>query len=290
MTTLTNEQQTAVDQAVAAIGRNEKFLLDEGVAMADKMVCCAVQPNSIKPFRGNSGASPDCTATLFGFFVVRAWDMICNDCGIDKPETEFCVCKRNKSGKHGTCKKCMKLQRDTYRATNADKLKEYHRAYQLANVKEIKAKQRACYLADAEKRKARQRAYSVTHAEKIKKYYKVYRLANAKKIKNRQRAYVHRNLEKYLAGNRKRKALKLNNHHEPYTDTYIFKRDGWVCGVCGQKINKQLKWPHPRSKTIDHIIALSKGGADAPANLQAAHLRCNMRKSANGGGQLRLMG
>jgi 5-methylcytosine-specific restriction endonuclease McrA len=30
--------------------------------------------------------------------------------------------------------------------------------------------------------------------------------------------------------------------------------------------------------TVDHIIPLSKGGAHAVANLQLAHLACNIRK------------
>jgi len=133
---------------------------------------------------------------------------------------------------------------------------------------------------DKEKQKAYMKAYMKAY-EKIRQhrdriaYRKAYRLANP---------------EQMAAYDRKRKAFKLGNGHQPYTDTYIFERDGWICQICGQKINKRLKWPHPRSKSIDHIVPLIKGGADAPINIQAAHLRCNISKNAGGGGQLRLIG
>ena len=33
-----------------------------------------------------------------------------------------------------------------------------------------------------------------------------------------------------------------------------------VCGICGRPVDKKLPFPHPGSATIDHIIAVSKGG------------------------------
>ena len=86
-----------------------------------------------------------------------------------------------------------------------------------------------------------------------------------------------------------KRALKCRNH-EPYAETYIYERDNWMCQLCGRKINIRLKWPNPLSKSIDHIVPLSKGGADAPVNVQAVHLRCNMSKHNKLRGQLRLIG
>jgi endogenous inhibitor of DNA gyrase (YacG/DUF329 family) len=68
----------------------------------------------------------------------------------------------------------------------------------------------------------------------------------------------------------------------------IFERDKWTCQICGKKVNKKLKYPHPKCATIDHIIPLSKGGTHEPKNVQLAHFVCNDRKSNIGGGQLRL--
>ena len=54
-----------------------------------------------------------------------------------------------------------------------------------------------------------------------------------------------------------------------------------VCGICGQPVDKKLKYPHPMSPSIDHIIPLEKGGHPSDlANLQLAHLYCNRQKAA----------
>lgn len=55
---------------------------------------------------------------------------------------------------------------------------------------------------------------------------------------------------------------------------------GEVCAICGQRVNKKLKYPHPMSATVDHIIPVSKGGHPSDIeNLQLAHFSCNRKKS-----------
>ncbi len=108
--------------------------------------------------------------------------------------------------------------------------------------------------------------------------------------KSRHRKYYLSHKEERANTSRKHRALKYGAGHESYKRNDIFERDNWVCAICGMKINRQLKGLHPRSKSIDHIVPLSKGGIDAPINVQAAHLRCNISKNAGDGGQLRLIG
>lgn len=60
----------------------------------------------------------------------------------------------------------------------------------------------------------------------------------------------------------------------------VFKRDNWVCQICGEPTDRAVKWPHPMYPTIDHIIPVSKGGRHEVENLQCAHARCNVRKQA----------
>lgn len=65
------------------------------------------------------------------------------------------------------------------------------------------------------------------------------------------------------------------------TDEEILERDGWRCQIPGCKrrpIRKDLKYPHPRSKSIDHIIPLAHGGDDTAVNKRAAHLGCNVAR------------
>lgn len=52
------------------------------------------------------------------------------------------------------------------------------------------------------------------------------------------------------------------------------------CGICGQQVDMTLKYPHPLSKCIDHIIPIAKGGHPSDIdNLQLAHWTCNRQKS-----------
>lgn len=52
-----------------------------------------------------------------------------------------------------------------------------------------------------------------------------------------------------------------------------------VCGICGQPVDFDRKFPDPWSATLDHIHPIAKGGDPADiSNLQLAHLQCNRMK------------
>ncbi len=53
-----------------------------------------------------------------------------------------------------------------------------------------------------------------------------------------------------------------------------------TCGICGGPVDFRLKYPHPLSPCIDHIIPIAKGGHPSDIeNLQLAHWTCNRQKS-----------
>ncbi len=53
-----------------------------------------------------------------------------------------------------------------------------------------------------------------------------------------------------------------------------------VCGICGKPVDFSIKYPHPLSACIDHIIPVAKGGHPSDIdNLQLAHWCCNRQKS-----------
>ena len=53
-----------------------------------------------------------------------------------------------------------------------------------------------------------------------------------------------------------------------------------VCALCGKPVDKSLKFPHPMSPTVDHIIPISRGGHPSDINnMQLAHLKCNREKA-----------
>ena len=53
-----------------------------------------------------------------------------------------------------------------------------------------------------------------------------------------------------------------------------------ICGICGQPVDFGMKYPHPLSPCIDHIIPVARGGHPSDMdNLQLAHWKCNREKS-----------
>lgn len=88
----------------------------------------------------------------------------------------------------------------------------------------------------------------------------------------------------------KREALKRGVAAESIRPQDIYRRDRWRCGICGGSVDKALKFPDRMSASLDHIVPLAAGGDHTRINVQLAHMGCNAKKGARGGGQLRLIG
>jgi 5-methylcytosine-specific restriction endonuclease McrA len=78
--------------------------------------------------------------------------------------------------------------------------------------------------------------------------------------------------------------LRCEGWGVPYTKvsrSRVFNRDGWVCQLCGQPIDRAVRFPKPHSASIDHIVPLSHGPGTPGhvlSNCQAAHFGCNASK------------
>lgn len=94
-----------------------------------------------------------------------------------------------------------------------------------------------------------------------------------------------------LEADQRRRAAKKGSTVGRFSNREIYERDGWCCQLCHRKVRPELAYPHPLSKSIDHIVPLAEGGSHTPENVQLAHLRCNVQKGARPvGEQLRLIG
>jgi hypothetical protein len=60
----------------------------------------------------------------------------------------------------------------------------------------------------------------------------------------------------------------------------VYARDAWICQLCADPVDRALRFPHPESPSLDHILPISAGGGHELANVQLAHLACNRRKGA----------
>lgn len=87
-------------------------------------------------------------------------------------------------------------------------------------------------------------------------------------------AWTDRRRENY----QRRRALKAGVDAERIVNREIFERDGWSCGLCSEPVDTEIAWPDPRSPSLDHIVPLSRGGSHTAANVQLAHLGCNVEK------------
>src|SRR5690606_32172104 len=143
------------------------------------------------------------------------------------------------------------------------------------------------------------RKYYEENREAIREYYRKYyeenrdaelernrkwREENRDAELERNRKYRKENPHVYREAARRRRARERENGVEFYRDEDIYDRDNWICQLCGKPIDPNAEHRNEDGslnlwyKNIDHIIPLSKGGADAPHNVQASHFRCNVSK------------
>lgn len=86
-----------------------------------------------------------------------------------------------------------------------------------------------------------------------------------------------------------RGAVKSKRAIPPGDRLATYERDGWICKLCGDPVEREAKAPHPLSPSIDHVIPLSEcirrfgwEYQDGMHNWQTAHYVCNCRKGNRG--------
>lgn len=87
--------------------------------------------------------------------------------------------------------------------------------------------------------------------------------------KHRRNYYARLPVDKRHELTHKRRAESYGVEHEPYSRTAILARWGHMCAYC------------PAFAThLDHVVPLSKGGADKESNIVPACAACNLSKGA----------
>lgn len=85
-------------------------------------------------------------------------------------------------------------------------------------------------------------------------------------------------IEQLWDSKRRRKARITVTQVKPIRREEVFRRDGYRCYICGRRLRKHHRAPHPRAATIDHLHPLAKGGPHVMDNVATACLACNVAK------------
>lgn len=188
---------------------------------------------------------------------------VCPMCEILKPVEAFVPDRTKASGYASRCRDCDNARSRAYYEAHRESRLAYHRAQKVAQGRNV--------------RSGRCLGCDVPTASLMHTYCAECSLGLLR--------------ERHADQMRRRQVRKKTAESEQYRRLEIFERDGWRCGICGDKIDRAAKWPDPRSAMVDHIVPIALGGSDMRVNVQASHARCNWSKQARGGGeQLLLIG
>jgi 5-methylcytosine-specific restriction endonuclease McrA len=122
----------------------------------------------------------------------------------------------------------------------------------------------------------------------------VYSRARCVKCRSAAKKQANKRAKKKYGRNHRQRARHHGVTYVSVPVAAIYERDGYRCQLCGKRCFKVAKYSksdgriHPRSPTIDHIVAMACGGNHEPGNLQTACFECNSRKGARSVGQLRM--
>jgi 5-methylcytosine-specific restriction endonuclease McrA len=224
----------------------------------------------------------------------------CSRCGEVKILTDYHKRSASADGLTSDCRVCNNAACAKYRAANREARLTYARKYFQDNREQV--------LSRKKKYRAENPDYSSDYREKHKEalsaYNKEYSKKNKEAINAHRRSYYAENREAFNARERKyrkdnphigsaiknrRRASKLNNGVEKYTELQVLETYGTDCHICHWPVDMSAprRSGDPGWETglqIDHVIPISKGGSDTLSNVRPSHAYCNNSKGA------RLMG
>ena len=197
------------------------------------------------------------------------------------------ICNKEKDGNSPSyCKSCLARRSAEYHQNNKEQILERKKERYQNNKEQLKEYYKEYRQNNKEQILERKKEYYQDNKEKLNEQQKDYYQNNKEKILEQKKEYRQHNLHKGREAERKRRALKQRNIHKPYTEEQVLKLYGTNCHICKKPVNLSANrsagapgWE--RGLHIDHVVPLSKGGADALDNVKPAHGLCNLQKHAS---------
>ena len=233
----------------------------------------------------------------------------CPRCETEKSITDFPKNKSRKEGVGGWCKKCDGKATKKYILNNKEKVVASKKRHYQENKEEIRQYNEANKEWRSQYNKERYYKNRDRELERGKIYYRKNKDQIAARLKPYNRQYLQDHKDERAAYSKKYRqskqgrramgrayhkyrALKLNAKSEAFAPDEIFERDGYICQLCGRKTRPDYKnYNHSLYPNLDHIVPLSRRGANTRKNTQCLCHQCNVRKYNNGkGDQLRMFG
>lgn len=206
---------------------------------------------------------------------------VCVRCQQDKLLEDF-------AANRATCKDCLRAQGREKHAANRAARNEASRLWREENPELAKKLKRDWYHRNKERSQATSLAWREANPERAKASRKDWRAAHpdygrewSRANKGRRNEYTRRWREAHPELVTEQIRARRAAIREGSLDQETLDRM-WtgVCGICDELMDRDLLWPDPLSKSVDHIIPLARGGIHSLTNCQWAHLICNMRKGA----------
>ena len=168
--------------------------------------------------------------------------------------------KSTKDGKNCYCRECV-------RKISFDR-KEYHLTWRTKNRDYVNTYSKKWVAENKPKRKETLKKYLNKQDKGFRNEYHCLRYRkDIESSRLKVREWRTNNPDAVRAIKNRRRARLLSAIHEPYRASDIYKRDENKCAYCNDI-----------ATCLDHVVPLSRGGADADYNLVAACRPCNTSK------------
>ena len=195
----------------------------------------------------------------------------CSRCFQERLASAFYRLKKTKDGLHHWCKECMKSYLKEWYAGNKHNHKEKCSLYRKKEGEALLVKKRQYYKKHGDQVRAKRRSHYVSNKAKESESMKSYRENNRELIRFHKSNWRKNHRQLYSLYSRNRRARKMNavgcsTLSQIMGRVELYGHQCWIC---------RKPW-----ENMDHVIPLSKGGTNWPANQRPICALCNSIKGS----------